>query len=511
MIDIIIKARGKIVFTIGALAFIFALFLQVIPSHAQSPRSFDDTIIHSNILQTNPVTSTLQLDQHNIFFPLIPNYNDDYEKPLGSLADGWYSMVDDGHIVEHNLQRVYHPFQKHPNNPIMRADKPWEGTVIQLYGTVLPGFRMWYSTYNADGRYTRVAYAESDDGLNWHKPDLNGSGSNVIFGAANANLVSVIHTPHDVYKLFKLMIYQYGAFYGYWSGNGTQTYAYPENPLFSNGPGSDVAQFYWDSYNRQYAGTSKELAYVRGISRRVVRFIYSDNFINWTKHPDQFTPDIIDDQIYAGYHPHFYGLPTFLSGEQYLGLLWILKATDLAGLYGPTTVQLVSSHDGINWIRQTGNRPSILDVGPPGAWDDGQIYTATQPIKVGNELWLYYSGCNFMHGENNSEVICSIGLATAPYNRLVSFNGTGTILTDSLSQPGSQLHVNHNSSNGSISVELIRNGETIPGYQASNCNVMSGDNLDQIVTWVGQSGLPNTPFQIRFYLENSSLYAFSIQ
>lgn len=85
-------------------------------------------------------------------------------------------------------------------------------------------------------------------------------------------------------------------------------------------------------------------------------------------------------------------------GEQFVGLLWFFKARDLAGYVGPVNTQIVSSHDGITWIREEATRPPILGVGPPGSWDSGQVYTAIAPIRVGNELWLYYSGCNLEHG-----------------------------------------------------------------------------------------------------------------
>lgn len=501
---------GKIIFSLSAPALAVIFLIQAAPSQAESPIWGDQYPSQPKLSQTNPVSGTLQLDQHVIYLPYIAHVNN-IPKPLGSLADGWYLMVDDGHIVYHDIQRIYHPFQKYPNNPILRADKPWEGRVVQLYGTVLPGFRMWYSIVNADGPTRQIAYAESNDGLNWHKPSLDGQGSNVLLGTGSANLISGIHTPQDISKPFKFMVNQYYAFQGYWSRDGIQLNAYIENPLFDNG--SDVAQFYWDPNTRRYGGTAKERTDVRGIARRVVRFIDSDDFINWTSLPELFVPDIIDDQIYEGFYPHFYGFPVFPSGEQYLGLLWVLKARDLGGYYGQTTIQLVSSHDGIHWIREEGNRPSILDVGPPGSWDGGQIYTAIQPIKVGDELWLYYSGCNLEHGEDPHLVntVCHIGLATAPYNRLGSLTGTGIILTDSLSPSGSQLHLNYNGSEGSISVELLRSGVTIPGYEAENCVLLSENNLDQIVTWSGQTYLPDGSIQIRFHLQNSSLYAFSIQ
>ncbi|MBN1146079.1 MAG: hypothetical protein JXA78_02395 [Anaerolineales bacterium] len=443
------------------------------------------------------------------YYQYLPLVAKQIPKPLGSLADGWYLMVDDGHIVQRDVARLYHPFRKHPNNPILRADKPWEGKVVYMYGAVLPGYRMWYSTYNKDWGVKQVLYAESRDGLNWRKPDLDGAGRNVMFGGQNANLVSVIHTPLEPDRPFKLMVYQNGAFQGYWSEDGVQAQAYPGNPLFYNG--YDVAQFYWDPNTNRYGGTAKEITPVRGVQRRVVRFINSLNFTDWSVLPEKLEPDLLDDQLSAGLYPHFYGLPVFPSGEQYLGLLWVLKARDPEGLYGRLSIQLVSSHDGVAWIREEGERPPILDTGPPGAWDGGQVYTAMQPIKVGDELWLYYSGCDLEHGSSLAATTCSIGLATAPYNRLASLTGSGSALTDYLSPPYSRLRLNYEGRQGSIRVELSRFGEIIPGYEAENCLPLSGNSLDQIVAWNGQTGLPGGPFQIKFYLQNSALYAFSIR
>ena len=171
-------------------------------------------------------------------------------------------------------------------------------------------------------------------------------------------------------------------------------------------------------------------------------------------------------------------------------------------------VQLVSSHDGINWIREEGDRPPILDLGPAGAWDDGQIYTATQPIQVGDELWLYYSGCDQEHGVNLRATVCSIGLARIHYHRLASLQGTGTMLTDPITLPGPELQLNYDGRQGSIQVELWRDEKKIPGYEAENCAPLSENRLDQTVSWSGQTSLPGGPFQIKFYLQDSALYAF---
>jgi hypothetical protein len=482
------------------LAFGVMFLLHAIPSLAESQPVNEG----ADILARPQTIQPAARPSNNLF--LLPTIKR-VTRPLGSLADGWYLMVDDGHIAYRDVQRHYHPFHKHPSNPILRADKPWEGKAIYLYGSVLPGFRMWYSSYNKDWGYKQVLYAESQDGLNWTKPDLDGAGRNMLFNGQNANLVSVMHTPLDADKPFKLMAYQEGAFQGYWSVHGTQTQAYPGNPLFDNG--NDVAQFYWDPNTNRYGGTVKEIAPVRGLQRRVIRLVNSINFTDWTVLPERLAPDLLDDQLSAGLHAHFYGLPVFPMGEQYLGLLWVMRARDLAGLHGPINIQLVSSHDGVTWIREEGLRLPILDVGAPGTWDDGQVYTAIQPIKVGEELWLYYSGCDLEHGASLLATTCSIGLATAPYNRLASLTGSGVVLTDYMFPPHSQLRLNYDGRQGSIRVELSRFGETIPGYEAENCLPLSGESLDQIVAWNKHTGLPDGPFQIKLYLENSALYAFT--
>jgi hypothetical protein len=159
-----------------------------------------------------------------------------------------------------------------------------------LYGTVLPNFRMWYSSYNREGSYTQVLYAEGPDGLSWYKPNLDGHGSNALFDGQHANMVSVVNTPHDLERPYKLMAYQSGEFNGFWSMDGLQTQPYTQNPLMSID--SDVAQYYWDPNTSQYRGTAKGNEVVGGISEGV-RFF--GRAICLGCGPDA-GPDDLDDQ-----------------------------------------------------------------------------------------------------------------------------------------------------------------------------------------------------------------------
>jgi len=90
---------------------------------------------------------------------------------------------------------------KHPLDPIIVADKPWEGTDVYTYGTALIDegkFRMWYLIYNPAGDVakeliTAVAYADSNDGLHWIKPLMN----HVLVNGQPTNLVLKSHNTSD--------------------------------------------------------------------------------------------------------------------------------------------------------------------------------------------------------------------------------------------------------------------------------------------------------------------------
>ena len=124
---------------------------------------------------------------------------------LGDLTGPWQLFVDDHLVAESSqLSRVWHAFEKHAGNPLLRADQAWEGAAVYLYGTVLPredgtGYRMWYHAYYGD---YRMLYATSDDGLAWSKPALGLTGflgsaeNNILFQLTHENHnPQVIHTP----------------------------------------------------------------------------------------------------------------------------------------------------------------------------------------------------------------------------------------------------------------------------------------------------------------------------
>lgn len=451
------------------------------------------------------------------------------------LTGSWVLLVDDFPVVaKTNVVRTYHPLEKYAGNPVLVADQPWEG-VVYLYGTVLhdeagPGYRMWYHTLRPndpcnDG--STELYATSSDGINWTKPVLDlhpwcGSTANNMYFARSTSggMTSVMHTPweSDPSQRYKFMNLDTGGYWAGWSSDGINVTDAPGNPVFT--AAGDVGQFCWDPHTSQYFGYVKINTYVNGLRRRSVALTTSTNLTEWSSPPSfVLEPDSIDDRwVPAGtvQRTHHYGMSAFPYESGYIGFLWIFRATDVDGYYvGPCFVELVSSHDGVHWIREEGNRPPLLALGANGSWDDSMVFTARAPVRDGDTLKVWYGGFDQVHGFSLSQTVGSIGLATMRKDGFASLDAgatTGTVLTKNLIGASGQLHVNYQTTNsGSLKVEVLdENNNVLAGYGQADCVALTGDSANQVVTWTAHSSFPVSPsrLRLRFVLQNASVYSF---
>ena len=463
-------------------------------------------------------------------------------RSLGDLTGPWELVVDD-HLIQEKqgLVRRYHAFRKHAANPVLEPDRPWEGQVAYLLGTVLPfpdgkGYRMWYHTANPDAdpkEQYRNLYAESRDGVHWTKPDLNivqyrGTGANNIFldRMRESHIPLVIHTPWDPdpAKEYKLVYYDYGrtdprhrvsGYYGAWSRDGIHWSPIREEPLFAD-PG-DVGNFVWDPHQERYLGYAKIFVPNAGHRRRAIGLTATTDFLHWPPTQLVLAPDAVDDRWVTAdrQHTDFYGLSAFAYESMYLGFLWVFRIDD-GHNDGTIHVELVSSRDGIEWKRVEGDRPPLLELGAGGAWDDGMLHTPSQPLVEGDEIKLFYGASDQTHvspvagGWGN----CAIGLATLRKDGFASLDAgdeVGSFTTRPLRRFTGPLRVNAGARRGWLRVELLdSSGIVIPGYGKDQCDPVTDDGVDQVVRWRGRDQWPESPrpAHLRFYLKNASLYSF---
>jgi len=447
-------------------------------------------------------------------------------KPLDDLTGPWILFVDDHAVAQKTrIVRKYYAFKKHKDNPIMVPDRPWEKDVISV-NTVLPtedgtGYRMWYYCWtgkkNGHGSYN--CYATSKDGIKWEKPELglytwegDGSTRNNIVPESGS---SIMHTPWTGDPSRQYQAVTGGNYYASASPDGLHWKKLSDKPIVSGG---DVGYFRWDPHTRKFRGQVKVGSVVSGLSRRSVGFTEGADLLPMPELRRIMAPDDFDDRWVnpnTVQRTHFYGCPFFSYESMYIGLLWIFRATDEEEGYfhGPIFVELVTSHDGFHWLRQEGDRPPILDVTkPPRPWDGGMV-AAMSLVRVGNNLRLYYAGYDGPH--DWLPFHSGIGLATLRKDGFASLdagNAPADVLTKRLKGTQGPLHMNYRAKDGELRVEVLdAEGKVISGFSRDDCDAMSADNVDQIVTWRGKPAWPDgaDPVRLRFVMRMASLYSFS--
>ena len=141
-------------------------------------------------------TGYMALGNRRLMYPVTV---DDWPLKIDSRRQ---LFVDDYLVSEtKGLRREFHPPRKHPGNPILTAEKPWErGGICGVHKVVRDKgrgmFRMWYTLFRPPGRPMHeglplrlpLCYAESDDGVRWTRPnvgivEIDGSRKNNILQA----------------------------------------------------------------------------------------------------------------------------------------------------------------------------------------------------------------------------------------------------------------------------------------------------------------------------------------
>lgn len=472
------------------------------------------------------------------------------EDRIAGLSGGpWRRLLLDATVVEsqQGLERLFHAADKHTDNPVLKADQPWEGTAQSggpyLYGTVLWDnglLRMWYQCFN--GAYLN-GYAESKDGIRWVKPNLDlraydGSKKNNLFlsitqdplekppfkDMGQCHLPSVIKRPWEPDVAKRYALFCYGADYKHareaFSPDGTKWTFLPETREKGLFKSADVLNFCYDPYQKRYVATWKS-SNRRG---RAVGVAFSEDGLKWTKPVEGpvFVADDLDPDA-----TQIYGMPVFAYQGLYIGLPWIYHARWLK--YGAATdqrileaekdspctvdVQVAWSWDLVNWTRPDRRKP-LIPRGQPGEFDAGQVFTAAAPVPMGDQLYFYYGG--FSQPHNSQTLKASIGLATMRMDGFCSLSAgeeEGWLVTRREVFGVPKITINAKTGQGGYVVAEIldRDNNPIPGFTRSDCVPFTGDATRHVLTWRTEALPASYSVQekkLRFYLKNADLYSY---
>jgi hypothetical protein len=187
-------------------------------------------------------------------------------------------------------------------------------------------------------------------------------------------------------------------------------------------------------------------------------------------------------------------------------------------------VRLAVSRDGKTFERVGGRKP-FMALGREGQFDSRYVWAMPNPIRMGDELWIYYVGNNRDHNDNidpaapDGKLLTGIGRAVLRLDGFVSADAGyrgGQLTTPVLRFSGDCLELNAaTSGGGSVEVELLdEHGQPIEGYSRTDSQAINGNSLRMPVRWkatdnVGE--LAGRPVRLRFYMLDCKLYAFQFR
>ncbi|MBN2294927.1 MAG: hypothetical protein JXM70_21040 [Pirellulales bacterium] len=443
-------------------------------------------------------------------------------------------FVDDYLIATmENLERKLHQAVKHPDNPIMVPDRPWEKKPTRQ-GCLMTAvrrdektgrFRMWYAGYRAyetsPGKTVVFpsCYAESEDGIHWTKPELGlvefegSKKNNIIWPEGWLMLVEnpeadsqpqrrylgiVALKPNKPGEGYFLLRSPDGI---HWTPDGNEPLALLTNRNQS-GIG-DTSQFRWDPKLQKYICDAKIL--FRNPTMRARGFMESDDLRHWTPPRMTIYPDTLDDP-----DSQIYGNISFCYESMWLGFLRVMHQRPVS--YKQTTVEMTCSRDGRHWSR-VGNREELIPLGANDAWD-AHYHDPIAPILIGDELWIYYRSTNNANEKEPQKH--GIGLAKLRRDGFVSLTATdtpGTVTTRPLSFPGKRLFINADiREGGSVKVGILsEKGEPLKGHNINDCVPITKGAITIPVSWKNapEFSLPDgSHVRLRFELKNADLYSF---
>jgi hypothetical protein len=479
------------------------------------------------------------------------------------IIDGKQLFIDD-YIIEtlRGAKKVLNQPVKHPRNPLIVKDKPWEkagpgyGTVI--YDKAEGIFKMWYGMYVPKLKPSTqiLGYATSKDGIGWTKPIVNKKDkTNIVFTSkipgAQARGVFKDPVARDPQKRYKMLFsacqdgtsktWSVNAAY---SPDGIHWTDEPTNPVV---PFSDTQSCpFWDVRVGRY------VAYLRygPPNTRLTSRIESKDFVNWSPKVTVLRRTRLDAPLATC----FYQMAPMPYEGVYLGLVAAYHSETLRQIPKdkPWTdrknLQLTFSRNGLTWLRvaAAGAIPhselskdrdwkavamsaAFVPYGRLNKdWDWGTVspYFTPEVLVVGDEIRFYYIGIDAKNWWTHTgdppkfdptvrEPNKAIGLATLRLDGFVSIDAAaaGTMTTKKFVFIGDTLEVNANAAGGSIVVEALdAKGKVIEGFSKKDCIAITTDSVRHVLKWKDKKDchlIQAMPIKLRFHLKKAKLYSFT--
>jgi hypothetical protein len=426
-------------------------------------------------------------------------------------------------------QVLHHPARR---EIAIQPEHPWEKHGVSYMVAFRDGdrFRAWYRVDAAElGRGKRrsmTAYAESEDGVCWHKPKLgiiewDGSkDNNLVWDGGPGNLAPFRDDnpkckSEERYKA----VARSAGLYALVSPDGLHWKLADKNPILTDRPFDSHNVAFWDEQTQQY------VAYTRGVRSdgklgqamagefrsgvRWVRRATSPDFVNWTALEPIQTGDAPREEFYTNATIRYARAPDYLL--MFPSRFASAREPQPGWQFGKgvNDIVLLASRDGIHFDRtfmEAFIRPGL----DPGNWHERSLYMERGILQTSpTELSLYcMQNWRLPTVHIRRYTLRPDGFASVQ----AAYEG-GTLVTKPVRFTGNELHLNFSTSAvGWIKVELQATaGKPVPGFTLADCPEIYGDKLDAPVAWKGGTHvgtLAGEPMRLRFEMSDADLYAF---
>jgi len=463
-----------------------------------------------------------------------------------------------------NLKLEMRTLQKHLDNPVVARgpDGSVDDWAVQFYGSVIRHpetgkFRVWYCSVSKAERASkkrsrsgiwRVAYAESDDGINWTKPnlglvELNGSKDNNLckldphLGVLNLKVLDEPDDPNPEQR-YKMAAHVWtpksenrrnGALAPFVSADGfTWRFVGDTTPVDGELPEVDAVVpplhiepagglYKWDGL--YHTSGQNAIPAERPYHGRVTRTSISSDFKNWSQTSAIQAVRLAQYDLLGpgksriGEQTHE-GISVWNRGDVLLGVSGVWHGTKE---WEDLTIDLgfVMSNDGVHF-REPMVEHVLINRGADGEWDQGGLLQGQGFENVGDQTWIYYGAWDPRSWES-SPPRGGIGIVTLPRDRFAdlivdeSTQGPGdyqmektvaSFLTESIDvkKGARRLFINAEGlgKDATLRVELLDHlMNPLEGYSGADAARVSANGFQTPVTFSGKSEVSGLPDRIK--------------
>ena len=447
-------------------------------------------------------------------------------------------------------------FQEQPEvlpKQVISPDRTSDGHGVAV-GTVIHDggrYRMWYLALpdpNDREPKKMVAYAESDNGLTWTKPDLDvvntKSFKNNYCNLGLDSPTVFIDPDSPSSHRYRATGDGAGGYYTAHSTDGLYWELDSPKPRWYSG---DVINSIYHPHQKRGICAMKFVRRMNGINRRAIWQAELKNG-QWGEPVCALVPDEFDDvaAIARGCNStDYYGMGMMPAGSATVGFLCNFRHTlplsmspEHYAIFGISDITLVyQAQPGDRWLHTPG-RKSFISCGSQD-WNKGWLQPCSSVVEAGNYHFLYLNGHVFEHAWNldvtwkgnekwtkfvNRHYKSGAGIARWQKWRMFGYyaspEGVIDVELGEIEQP-SELVLNYKSElEGSIRVQIFeREGRYDTGNIINRSNMddvvpLTGDNIAEIVKWKDGTTIQPAPGKrivARLTMENSRVYAWEVR